>query len=259
MRLLIGAPVYKRNWILPYWFDAIEKQNYPLQDIGFVFQLSTGDDETLAYLMEWHEKHPDVSTFNILIDEKHNAREHPEGQRIWSGERYRAMVDYRNNLLDMAIALQPDRYFSLDTDILLADPETINKLVALTEEVPAAAPLMYMTPDSFSYPSVMSWSGKPGTKVHRKLKYPIGETFKADVIMAAKMMSKEVYSQTRYVWHSQGEDIGWSYDCHSKGFDLYSMSGTYCPHIMSRAMLKRYLVSGDRRAKEDFNIKLVQT
>ena len=65
--------------------------------------------------------------------------------------------------------------------------------------------------------------------------------------MAAKLMSKEVYNNSRYKFHPQGEDLGWSADCKDKGFNLYCASYIYTPHIMGREELKKFLSQGDER------------
>lgn len=247
MKLLIGAPVYRREWILPLWFQYIEGQNFPLSDVGFIFEAAPDDEETITCLTEWHEAHPEVWCFDVAVNQQEEHISHPEGRRTWTLDRYNAMARFRNNLLDRAICRNPDRYFSLDTDILLEDPNTVRALIDTTDDCSAAAPLMFMS-NEMRHPSVMSWADGEQKRARRILKdYPLGETFKADAIMAAKMMGRRVYSEARYSWHPQGEDLGWSADCYLKGFDLYSVSGIYAPHIMSQGMLKNFLEHGDRR------------
>jgi hypothetical protein len=96
----------------------------------------------------------------------------------------------------------------------------------------------------------MKWNENAGGKAHRDDNFPLGTYFKADVIMAAKMMSREVYQNINYRMHTQGEDLGFSADCAEKGFNLYCASYIYSPHIMSRAMLKEIIQKGDPREEE---------
>jgi hypothetical protein len=83
--------------------------------------------------------------------------------------------------------------------------------------------------------------------------YKIGETFKSDIIMAAVMMNPDVYSNVRYIWHPQGEDLGWSGECTRAGYDLYCVSDLYVPHIMHKWMLDDYMTIGDQRKEEAYN------
>jgi hypothetical protein len=45
----------------------------------------------------------------------------------------------------------------------------------------------------------------------------------------------------------QGEDVGWSWNCHRAGLKLFCASYLYAPHIMSQAMYDDYLKNGDSR------------
>jgi hypothetical protein len=65
--------------------------------------------------------------------------------------------------------------------------------------------------------------------------------------MAAKMMSKDVYQNVNYSLHHQGEDLGWSGNAAKLGYDLYSASYIYAPHIMHKTMLDKFLANGDDR------------
>lgn len=248
MKVLIGLPIYDRAWILPEWFAAIERQDYPLEKIGFLFLMAPHDPDTVNELMAWSERHPEVTSFDMVTVPNLDHDTHPEGARIWTYNKYRKMVTLRNRLLDQVTAMAPDRFFSLDSDILLEDPTTLRYLLQLSVKHPAVTPLLYMTPVGVGFPSTMTWSeGFPGSRCGRAPDYPIGKVFQTDVIMAAKMMTPEVYTNIRYEYHDQGEDIGWSANCARAGIPLYLASNIYCPHIMSRAHLKQYRAIGDPR------------
>lgn len=246
--VLIGAPIYDRAWILPYWFRAIERQDFPTDKLGFVFELGPHDDETHDLLWSWHERHPEFMCFQGDIEMKITHRSHPEGLRYWDQIRYLKMAEMRNNLLDRAIAMSDrfDYYLSLDSDILLKDRDTINRLIAYSEQYPntVVAPLAYMTPDSEEYPNVMSWEKDwpPGIKAERRLEeYPMGQPFIADVVMAAVLMPKSVYTQARYRGHTQGEDLGFAVELMRRGFKSLAATDIYTPHIMHRYMVEQHV------------------
>lgn len=247
-KVLIGCPIFKRAWILPDWFEVIKQQKYPLKDIGFIFELGPNDEETYQALFAWHKDNPEVFCFDVLVKEDENHEHHPEGRRVWGWNKYHKMVRLRNSILDRVNCIDPDRYFSLDSDVLLEDPNTISELVNLTEKLPAVSPLMYMSPHTAEHPNVMSWVLSIGGKARRQTgKYPLGSIFQADIIMAAVMMSKPVFQLARYRFHKQGEDLGWSADCAHKGFTLYSASHIYTPHIMHEWMLQEWKNGNDRQ------------
>lgn len=254
--ILIGAPIYRRAWILSHWFAAIESQSYPLSDIGFVFEAGPDDEETIEALFAWHERHPEVGVFDVNInrDEVHSENAEADQpahihKRTWNNERYLTMTNLRNSLLQRVRCYAPRKYFSLDTDILLEDPTTIEKLDNLNLDV--VSPLMYMTPIGTTYPGVMTWQIF-GQRAYREESYPIGTVFRSDIVMAAKMMSKDVYQKVDYSFHYQGEDLGFSNNCAHAGFVLYCASNLYAVHVMSKAHLSIYLHDGDSRRNLSF-------
>jgi hypothetical protein len=246
MFVLIGLPIYCREWILPAWFAALEAQDVPLADMGFVFELGPDDTATSDILFGWHASHPEVRCFEVAVDNAVEHEAHAEGHRTWNPPRYAVMAHLRNRLLDRAICLAPDRYLSLDSDILLRDPGTVSELVRLTGSLDAVSPLTYMTVNGTEFPNAMTWNGTVGYHAIRS-NYPIGTLFEADVIMAAVMMSRPVYEQSRYRAHRQGEDLGWSLHMHELGFKMWNASYLGADHVMHRSMLETYHDLGDPR------------
>lgn len=248
--ILIGAPIYDRAWILPHWIKYIENQEYPKDNIGFVFELGPDDNETHDILWEWQNSRPEYKTFDAQIYMKVKHETHPDGMRIWSAEKYYNMVTLRNNLLERATGLsdQFDYYFSLDSDIILEDPLTLKKLVEKAEEDPerhVLSPLMYMTPHETNFPSAMSWVDGPGRRAARILeRYKVNETFEADIVMAAVFMQHAVFTTARYQWHRQGEDLGFATVLSDLGFKSFGAWDIYCPHIMNKQMLSDYAKTG---------------
>lgn len=249
MLVIIGLPVYDRAWILPVWFEAILKQDWPLEDLGFIFETAPDDKETLDVLWDFQTKHPEIRCFEVVVNLQDQHYTHPEGGRVWSKERYHTMAKFRNNLLDRACCHQPDRYFSLDSDVILENPRTISELVQLTTQpnIHAVSPLMFMTAEGIAFPNSMYWLEQPGGKARRRPDYHFGTVYKSDIIMAAVMMTPAVYRNVRYQWHTQGEDLGWSTQCAMRGYELYVASYIYAAHIMSRAKLAEYEAGGDPR------------
>ena len=243
--ILIGSPIYKREWVLPDWLAAIEKQNYPLEKIGFVFELGENDEATEEILYEWHEKHPEVKVFDGVIRADLHHETHEEGKRHWNQSKYQVMVELRNSLLERATCLDFDCYFSLDSDILLEDPDTLLFLAECTDYYDVVSPLSYMTPYDTEFPSVMWWAGEPGFEAFRdNSRVKPGKFFQADIVMAAKMMSKEVYKTTRYMLHRQGEDLGFARMLYKRNFRSYCAANIYAFHAMHKSTLEQYKKNG---------------
>jgi hypothetical protein len=248
MKLLIGTPIYKRSWILPHWIRCLVNQSINFKEIGFVFEVSPDDKETISSLEAWKSFDKNIPYFEIKIRDDIPHFEHENNGRQWTMSKYINMVSLRNSLLQTVRDVQPDYYLSLDSDILLTNPNTIELLIAhIKSGADAVNPLMFMTPFGTMYPSVMNWRSDIPNKAYREEKYQLGTYFQSDVIMAAKMMSKDVYSNINYTLHEQGEDVGWSLACKQQDFKLYCASYIYAPHIMSESLYQSFLANGDNR------------
>ena len=248
MKLLIGTPMYKRSWILPHWIRCLVNQSVSFKDIGFVFEVSPDDRETISSLEAWKKFDKNIPYFEIKVREDIPHFEHESNGRQWNLSKYLNMVSLRNSLLKTVREVQPEYYFSLDSDILLTNPNTIELLIAhIKSGADAVNPLMFMTPMGTLYPSVMNWRKDIPEKAYRQEKYDLGTYFQSDVIMAAKMMNKDVYSTIDYSLHEQGEDVGWSLSCKQEDFKLYCASYIYAPHIMSEVFYQSFLQNGDDR------------
>ena len=248
MKLIIGCPIYKRDWILPEWIRCIINQSIDMNDVGLIFETSPDDFETTNSLITWKKLDKRFQIFEINERKDIPHFEHENNGRQWTMSKYHNMVSLRNSILKRVREHQPDFYLSLDSDILLQNPNTIELLIAhIKDGADAVSPLMFMTPMDSRFPSVMSWKDKECNIAYRKEGYPLGEYFQSDIIMAAKMMSKDVYNNVDYQFHKQGEDLGWAKNATEKGFKLYSASYIYAPHLMSKDMYQHYLTNGDNR------------
>lgn len=248
MKLVIGCPIYKRDWILPLWAAAIERQSVSLANIGFIFECAPEDNKTISMLNEFSAQHKEIPHFELKIREDIPHFEHAPNSRQWTMSKYENMINLRNSLLSSVRSLQPQYYFSLDSDIIIKHPSTLELLMAhIDDGADAVSPLMFMTPFDTRFPSIMTWKDNEPNKAYRKDDYPLGTYFQADVIMAAKMMSKDVYSNVNYEFHSQGEDLGWCLNARAKGYKLYSASYIYAPHLMHENLLQDFLKQGDSR------------
>jgi hypothetical protein len=230
MHLLIGAPVAKREWIIGTWFLHVEKalQHAGIDDAEYIF-LADPDDPTVEAIIDscerplhwvWHQEGKDGRTWDL------------EGGRTWNAARYDYMVEIRNLLLTKVRSLQPDLFFSLDSDILL-DAKTIELLVEGIGQFDAMGLKCYMTTTGRQFPS---YAMLRGAALFRK-DMDIGPT-PVEVIMGGKLMNPKAY-QVDYKFDSHGEDIGWSRNCADAGVKLGWEGRVTNKHVMSESWLDR--------------------
>lgn len=215
--LIVGCPVYKRGWILPTWFDHVEKATAAAGvEPVYAFVLDDRDEATVEAI----SNHNGAGyAFRVREREEH------DGRRQWNPRRYEWMVELRNELLGVVRLAEPKLFLSLDSDILL-HPDAIKVLMETIEDCDAVGGKCYMTPRGNRHPS---WA-QLGRNNHLYRADSDG-IFPVDVIMAIKLMRPSAYN-VDYEYSKQGEDIGWSKACKAKGLKLKWDGRVANKHVM---------------------------
>lgn len=239
MRVGVGCPVRNRAWILPQWqdhvraaFDVIGLKPY------WIFAIGVGpsgkDDGTQKLLTDLYETEsgmwteiaePDVAAF-----------------RNWNEERYAHMASYRNQLLNMVRAAQPDYFLSVDSDILL-HPAALLVLLDTIEKthIVAGGPERFAAVGGKTFLSETSRHITTWANLNSQgglTRQDSNGVFACEAIMALKLMSPDAYN-VDYEGHQQGEDIGWSLNCKKAGLAL-GWDGRICSkHVMNSEQLDR--------------------
>lgn len=232
MELMVGCPVYRRDWILPHWFSHVEEA---CAKVGiqptYVFALDPSDDQTHACVVA----HADMYDRNMIIKQTKEDIKRPE-KRKWDEKRIQDMVKYRNTLLRAVRHYKPKRFLSLDSDILLGAP-TLEGLLEVADDHAAVGGKVYLSKAGTLSPSYALL--KHGRMVRGS---DVEYVKEVDVIMALKMMNPDAYN-VDYEYHYSGEDIGWSQAVKAAGLTL-AFDGRYpSKHIWE----EKYLDVYDRR------------
>lgn len=227
--LLVGCPVRNRTWIIKQWFDHVEHAcRLAGVEPGYVF-VADPDDETaqllaVLTLSKGRECHFVWTKEDLALGDL----------RTWDPARFERMVELRNQLLGQVRELAPDRFLSLDSDILL-HPQVVKNLLESTKRFDAVGGATYMTPSGLEYPSC-GWNRGSAGFVRRPIEakgvIPVG------VIMAIKAMTPAAYA-VDYQANPQGEDIGWSLACEQAGVRLAWDNRYSSKHVMAPADLNR--------------------
>jgi hypothetical protein len=220
--LVIGCPVLRREWVLPAWFDHVERACADAGVVpGFVFVCDPRDPS----LDVIRSRAPQAAVVAVTETRSTDRRE-------WHVERYRQMVVLRNQLLAEVRRQGPELFLSLDSDILLG-PGTLSEMLTAASDFDAVGARCYMTASGTRFPS---WGlmGRDGSLI----RMDATGTFSVDVIMAIKLMSPSAYN-IDYVLRLEGEDVGWSNACRAAGLRLGWTGHHPAKHIVQRDMLER--------------------
>lgn len=232
VEFIVGCPVYRRDWILPKWFEHVESAFAKTQYTPtYLFALDTRDEYTYSCLAAYTDmlnRHLIVRplTENINRDEK----------RDWRPERLEHMVGVRNALLDTVRRYSPTFFWSLDSDILVSE-DALTSLLESIGDYDAVGGKVYLSKAGTRCPSYGSLRNNTFRRGN-----DIPYVRNVTVIMASKLMKPSAYS-VDYQWHHSGEDIGWSKAAREVGLRLGFDGRTVSKHVWGEEFLDSY----DRR------------
>jgi hypothetical protein len=240
MSVVVACPIAERDWALPRWFECLSAQTVRPAEILFVHSGDRGDPT-------WRAISEGALTHGFKVIRLHDPMDRPKPRN--DRTRYKTLTRLRNTMLAAAThTSRHDHLFSLDSDIMLHDPTTIEQLLDAQHAYPVTSPLTYFHPEmEFTVNAGMFgvWPG-PGADldrlpwrragidsycVMRKTPQPI------DVPMGAIMMARSVYSTVRYRWHEAGEDVGWACNLARAGFEAAWLPWLECRHCWSEQTL----------------------
>ncbi len=131
VRVLIHTPVSNRAWVLPQFLDALAAQIVPAGiDIGHRFDINDTQDNSREIILQF--EYPWIQQ---IVEHPWSPLNLPDHQ--WNAERYSRMILLRNNALREAKASGAHFLFSIDSDVILDDPDTLAHL--LQADVPVIA------------------------------------------------------------------------------------------------------------------------
>lgn len=233
MKVVVGCPVRQRAWILDAWFQHVENTVGAAADVEpvYAFVVDPTDDSypIIERIAQFREVHV------ALVDEAPIAA---GALRGWKDEtRLQHMVEVRNHLLGVVRELSPDLFWSLDSDILVP-PGALQSAVELMDAggYAAVGTLTWMMATGMEWPNHGVWDRAHGGL--RRFPTSPGAQHATTILMAAKLMAAAAYS-VDYVYHSEGEDIGWSLACRDKGL-AFAIDGAHpAKHVMSQERMDR--------------------
>jgi hypothetical protein len=227
-KLVIGCPSFERAWCLPLWFDSVEAQRLDRYfDLTFCFAYTKSFDGTFDVLWNRASALGDVKVYQFNTPTFENR----------ALNRLPMLAQVRNGLLEMVREEEPDYFLSWDDDILFP-PFSIDELFQLGAKNKAIGTIVDMGGNNYTmgFPSIMNFPNGPNELAFRRpyREYDLSKPLKVDVIMAVKLMGKDVYMNSEYRWDPTGEDIGWSHSCEELGYERWIQPSVKGIHLYDR-------------------------
>jgi hypothetical protein len=219
LKLVVGCPVSRREWILGRWFDHVDRAATVAEvEVSYVFVVA--EEDPCVQIMDLRGDCRKVFALDSRSQDK----------RDWSPDRYQVMTDLRNMLLREVRTLSVPFFLSLDSDILLHQDAVCNLLESIQVKphfFDAVGGKCYMTSTGVKYPSFAQLTSSGGL-----LRSDEWSVFPVDVLMAIKLMSPAAYA-VDYVYDQRGEDLGWSKACRKAGLKLGFDGRVVSKHVMN--------------------------
>jgi hypothetical protein len=185
-----------------------------------------------------HELGPKPPALSYAIDQTPYVPR-MERNQVGAEHVYADFASRRNRLLQMVLKREPDVFLSIDTDLMLEDPATIERLLELLERAPVAAPLTYLHPTGAASECFNAgwWNGgEPASPTRAWRRATVEEahgTIPVDIPMAAVAMRRQVVETCCYWVHECGEDMGFAQDLDRLGYECLWDTDLEVRHCMS--------------------------
>ena len=230
-KIAIGQPVFERAWCLPLWFDCLERQGIPKENITLCFAYSPGYDGTLEVLKHYGQEYGDLRIYEYDL---------PTFSGRDDFSRFTTLSQLRNALLGMVKETDAEYFLSWDNDILFPKNSMQWMFKTLQEKnAGAVGALIDMggRDHIMGHPSVMHFPQALGEIAYRRpwSEYPHNEAFEAEIIMAVKLMTREVLENSQYRWDPAGEDIGWCYSLEEQNHSRWLEPRAHGIHLYDKA------------------------
>lgn len=243
MRLIVGCPVAHRAWALPTWFACLAAQTRRPDALVFIHSGEVHDATWMTIQREAVRHHLPSAI-------RHDpAPAHPRHDNA----RFTTLGRLRNDMLAMAHDHDAELLFSLDTDVMLENPRTIEHLegMILSGDCDIAAPVTWMHPlgeGSYAYNAgwwvsegrngdpQRAWVRPPATDIHWD------ETYRIDIPMAAWLANERAIA-CRYEPHESGEDLGFAQDLERHHIECLWNTSLKARHIWSEQAFRDELAA----------------
>lgn len=220
MKLAIGCPIYQREWCLPRWFQCIFDQKMNPKNIDLVFAYTKGTDNTEDIIIKYGKK---FNSVNIIDCNDLPAFDNRDSERFYP------LVILRNRIFEVLREIQPDYYFSYDSDILIPEG-TIKGLLKDKKDI--VGPWLDLVPPG-GIPNCATMTHTGGFKRYKPYEkfYPKQGVYEVSTVFAVSLMENKVFNTCNYKWHKGGEDFGFAEEVIKAGFKSFVDANFIAEHL----------------------------
>ncbi|XP_066250477.1 glycosyltransferase 25 family member [Euwallacea similis] len=130
--IFITTLVRNKAHILPYFLSYLEQLDYPKERISLWILSDHNSDQSIPILKSWVDtvREQYHSIYTEFEDGYPYTYPGEEGPGHWTEDRFKHLMQTKDSSLFYAKQKWADFYLSLDADVLLTNPNTLNHLIA---------------------------------------------------------------------------------------------------------------------------------
>jgi hypothetical protein len=242
--VLIGCPIRNRGWIAERYLQGIYDLNYPKDHIVLYFLLNDSTDSTEQILKRFQQLHKHEYKDFIIDKVKNRMPEYrrsismnPNMANLYWEKVYTNIANLRNKVIDKVIETGSDYWFSIDSDIILNDPESLN--VMLSEDKPIISAII--NNDQIRNPHLPIQKAACNVlnfdehgKVYHVTDWEMNSTFKIQITGAICLYKAEIFQNPniRFGYSRVGEDIFMAQRILEAGIETWTTSKVLPEHCM---------------------------
>ncbi|CAG9862154.1 unnamed protein product [Phyllotreta striolata] len=139
--ILASILVRNKAHTLPYFLSNFESLNYPKDRISLWIRSDHNADNSLEIIRQWISSVKDkYHSINTEFIEDGVQYPDEQGPAHWTNERFDNIINLRETALNYARRLWADYLLTIDCDVFLTNPDTLNYLVS--KNMTVIAPLL---------------------------------------------------------------------------------------------------------------------
>jgi glycosyltransferase involved in cell wall biosynthesis len=240
----IAAPCRNRSWVILRYLDGILNLNYPKDKLILYWLVNDSTDQTLRMLQDFQQLHKheyrDIQIERIKTkaqEYKRTISKPPQfAEKYWQ-EVYLNIAKLRNKVIDKVLETNSDYWFSVDSDIILNDPETLN--ILLSEAKPIISAII--NNDQIRNPHLLIQQAACNIlnfdergKVKHITGWEMNSTFQIQITGAVCLYKSEIFKNPniRFGYSRMGEDIFFAQRVLEAGIETWTTSKVLPEHCM---------------------------
>lgn len=242
--ICIATPCRNRSWVISRYLDGIYAINYPKDKIILYWLVNDSTDNTFEILKSFQTNYQHEYK-NIIIDRirmkapeyKRTIAKQPQFAESYWQQIYTNISRLRNIVIDKVLELQVDYWFSIDSDIVLNNSESLNILLSEKKDIISAI----INNDQIKNPhlpiqeaacNILNFD-KYETVSHIK-GWEMNNTFKVQITGAICLYKSEIFQNpnVRFGYSRFGEDIFMAQRLLEAGIETWTTSKVLPEHCM---------------------------